>query len=210
MQRGVEKTAIEGTGAELEMSLFAKEALSFTGDKKALADSILDKEKSVIKVNGTEVKIKKVVLKNPKKAYVSENSVFKETISELNQAAYAKFTDKKKPCYYLSLDTAGLSGDLKKLVKKANKQLKKNPVKIDILPLNLTAGNIKVEKINEKKKEVKKAYISDENGNITKLKANASGKKDIMSEADGETIVIHGTNNYNGRVRYYPAEGTFK
>nr|MCR5024168.1 S8 family serine peptidase [Lachnospiraceae bacterium] len=203
--RSLQKSTVEG--AELEMSLFAREALFFNGNKKALTDSILDKEKSVIKVNGTEVKIKKVTLKNPKKAYVSENSVFRDIIREENLAVYASFKDKKKPGYYPALDTGGLSGDTKKAVKKINKYFKKNPIPIEILPITLTGSNLKVDKYDKNKGIVKKASVTYENGSTAKLRFNASGKKDFTSKTEDGIVTITGTNNYDGKLRYDPDLG---
>ncbi len=203
--RPLQKSTVEG--AELEMSLFAREALFFNGNKKALTDSILYKEKSVVKVNGTEVKIKKVTLKNPKKAYISENSVFRDTIGEENLAVYASFKDKKKPGYYPALDTGGLSGDTKKAVKKINRHFKKNPIPIEILPITLTGSNVKVDKYDRNKGIVKKASVTYESDSVTKLKFNASGKKDFTSKTEDGIVTITGTNNYDGQLRYDPDSG---
>ncbi len=203
--RPLQKLTIEG--AELEMSLCAREAVVYSGDRKTLTASILDKDRSVIKVNGSEIKIKKVTLKNPKKACVSENSIFRETIGKENLSVYDSFKDNKKPGYYPVFDTKGLSGDTKKAVKKANKYFKKNMIPIDILPFTLTGSNVKVDKYDKNKGIVKKAGVTDENGNTAKIKYNASGKKDFTSKTEESIVTITGTNNYDGQVRYDPDSG---
>ena len=209
-ERPVIREDIANTGYVLDLNLKAAKALKYTGNKKALTDSILDKEGSTVSINGNIIKVKKVVLKNPKKAYVSENSAFKEMISENNLSAYAGFSEKKKPGYYLVLDTRGLEKNLKKAVKKANKQMKKNPIPVEILPVNLTSANLKVTKFNRKKNVVTKANVTDDIGNTIKAKNSAKSKKDFVSTGEGDKVIIKGTNNLNGSVSYDPASGNIR
>ncbi len=208
--RPVIREDIANTEYVLDLNLKAAKALKYTGNKKTLTDSILDKEGSTVSINGNIINIKKVVLKNPKKAYVSENSAFKEMISENNLSAYAGFSEKKKPGYYLVLDTRGLEKNLKKAVKKANKQMKKNPIPVEILPVNLTTGNFAVIKYNGKKNLVTKAKVTDDLGNTIKAKNSAKSKKDFVSTGEGDKVIIMGTNNLNGSVSYDPASGDIK
>ncbi len=195
------KIPIKGTDKELEMSLKAAQTVKYTRFKKELTDSILDKEGSEIKIGDNKIGIKKVVVKNPKKAYVSENSIFTDTITGINMTAYGAFSAKKKPGYYLVLSTKGLPKEIKRAVKKANKQMKKEPIPIDILPFTLTSTNVKLDKVNKAKNKVKKVSVLDEKERKTKLKASASGKKDYKSQVEGNLAVITGTNNYDGEVK---------
>ncbi len=80
--------------------------------------------------------------------------------------------------------------------------LKKAPIPLEILPVELTGKNVNVNKYNEKKQEVKKATVTDADGNTAKLK-----RKDFSSEASGNVNVITGEINYNGQVAYDPATG---
>ena len=200
------ETPIDGTDAKLILNPFAKDAAFYTGNKKALAGSLVDKDKSCVFINGVELKIKKVTLKNVKKAYVSGNSIFKETISENNLTAYASYNENKLPGYVLAIDTKGVTDPvIKKAAKKANRMLKKNPIAFDLLPVNLTSSNVSVTKYNDSKQIVKKLTVTDQEGNANKLK-----KKDFSSEASGDQNVITGEINYNGKVLYDPAAGKVK
>ncbi len=196
---------IEGTDMQLDLNLFAKEAAFYTGNKKALIQSLIDKDKSTVLINNKELRIKKVTLKNVKKAYVSQDSIFKETISENNMTAYASYSEKKLPGYVITIDTNGADADIKKAAKKANKMLKKNPIQFELLPINLTGTNVKVEKYNDKKQAVKKMTVTDPDGNTNKLK-----KKDFSSNAQGDLNEITGEINYNGKVLYDPSTRTVK
>ncbi|MBR2185900.1 MAG: hypothetical protein IJ857_01025 [Lachnospiraceae bacterium] len=200
------ETAIEGTDAKLVLKPFAKEAAFYTGNKKALTESLVDKDKSSVSINGVDLKIKKVTLKNIKKAYVSKDSLFRSTISENNMTAYASYNENKLPGYVLTIDTKGITDpEIKKAAKKANKMLKKYPVTFDLLPVNLTSSNVTVTKYNDSKQVVKKLTVTDQDGNVNKLK-----KKDFSSEASGDVNEITGEINYNGQVLYDPATNTIK
>ncbi len=208
--RPSESLKIEGMDAELVMNLFAREAVFYNPDKKTLEASVLDPEKSVVSINGTHIPVKKVTVKNPKKAYISENSIFANTVSDNNRASYSAFKDNKIPGYYLVLDTKGLSGETKKAVKKANKQMKKNPFCMEILPIELTGTNFTVDKYNAKSEMVKKASVKTDENTPVKIRYNSGGKKDFTSEKKGELIIVTGTNNYNGQVSYDPASQVIK
>ncbi len=200
------ETAIEGTDAKFVLKPFAKEAAFYTGNKKALTESLVDKDKSSVSINGVDLKIKKVTLKNIKKAYVSKESLFRSTISENNMEAYAAYNENKLPGYVLTIDTKGVTDpEIKKAAKKANKMLKKYPVLFDLLPVNLTSSNVTVTKYNDSKQVVKKLTVTDQDGNTNKLK-----KKDFSSEASGDQNVITGEINYNGQVLYDPVTGKAK
>ncbi len=189
---------LDKAGVDLKADFCAREAISFNHSKKTLIDSILDPSGSKVSINGTEVKIKKVVLKNFKKAYVSGDSVFKDVISETNMEAYGRFKDKKKPAYYLVLDSASASSDLKKAVKEANKALKNGPVPIEILPVFLTTNNLKVDFDPSKPKKCK-ATITLDDGSY-KLKYGKKKNKDFIFTPSENGVLIEGTNNYNGSI----------
>ncbi len=191
------------TGAEVKVDLSAREAVSFNKNKRALAESLVDLDKSKVSINGTDVKIKKVVLKNPKKAYVSGDSVFKDIISARNAEAYGRFADKKKPAYYLVLDTAGIPADVKKAAKEANKYFKKNPVPVEILPVCFNRGNITVDHDFANGKKCKVTVVF-EDGSNQKLKYSKKGKKDFIFTPSENSVLIEGTNNYNGSVLCAP------
>ena len=209
-QRPAVKIPLDGEETVPEMSLYAAKAVRFTKTKSELYDSILDKETSLVRVKDREIKVKKVVVKNPKKAFVSENSIFRNTISEFNLSKYDAFKNKKKPAWYPVFDTKNLPGDVKRIVKKLNKKMKKEPIPIDILPITFTGGNLKVDKFNKNKGQVKKLLYTDEKEKKTKLKASSAGKKDYKQEKEGDLIKITGTNNYDGEVRYNPETGDMK
>ncbi len=206
IQRPEIKISLDNTGALVSIRLYARSAVSFNKNKKRLTADIADLSKCSVSVDGTPVDIKKLVIKNPKKAYVSENSIFKETISENNLSAYGMFKDKKKPGIYLVLDKRGLSGDLKKAVTEANKELKKNPIPIEILPLNFIKNQVMVE-YDENKDKVKKLVVFS-GGSIMNLRCNQNGKKDFSFDSSDKGVKITGTNNYNGSFYYDPANHT--
>ena len=196
---------IEGTDLKLGMDLYVKAAAFYKSDKKALLQQLIDKDKCKVSINGVDLKIKKVSLKNVKYAYVSPNSIFRDTISENNLSAYSSYSEKKLPGIVITIDTKGADKETKKAAKKANKMFKKNPVGFDLLPVNLTGSNVSVDKYNDKKQAVKKMSVTDQDGNANKLK-----KKDFSSEASGDQNVITGEINYNGQVLYDPATNTIK
>ena len=111
---------------------------------------------------------------------------------------YGAFKDKKKPAYYLVLDSASASSDLKKAVKEANKALKKEPVPIEILPIFLTTNNLKVDFDPSKPKKCK-ATITLDDGSY-KLKYGKKKNKDFIFTLSGNGVLIEGTNNYNGSL----------
>lgn len=189
---------LEKSGVDLKTVLSAREAVSFNRNKKTMIDSLLDPSKSKVSINGTEVKIKKVVLKNFKKAYVSGDSIFKGVISNENMEAYGKFNDKKKPAYYLVLDSASAPSELKKAVKEANKALKKNPVPVEILPVFFTKNNLKAEFDPSKPKKCKVTITLDDGS--YKLKAGKKKNRDYIFTPSGNGVFIEGTNNYNGSL----------
>ena len=196
---------IEGTDLKLGMDLYVKAAAFYKSDKKALLQQLIDKDKCKVSINGVDLKIKKVTLKNVKNAYVSPNSIFRDTISENNLSAYSSYSEKKLPGIVITIDTKGADKETKKAAKKANKMFKKNPVGFDLLPVNLTGSNVSVDKYNDSKQAVKKMSVTDQDGNTNKLK-----KKDFSSEASGDQNVITGEINFNGSVIYDPNNNTVK
>ena len=82
---------------------------------------------------------------------------------------------------------------------------KRNPIGIDLLPINLTSKNVTVEKYNDNKQVVKKMSVTDQDSNVFKCK-----KKDFSSEASGDQNVITGEINFNGSVIYDPNNNTVK
>ena len=189
---------LDKSGVDLKAVLSAREAISFNRSKKNMIDTVLDPSGSKVSINGTEVKIKKVVLKNFKKAFVSGESIFKEVISNENMEVYGKFKDNKKPVYYLMLDSASAPSDLRKAVKEANKALKKNPVPVEILPVFFTTNNLKAEFNPAKPKKCKLTINLD--GDSYKLKAGKKRNKDYIFTPSGNRVFIEGTNNYNGSL----------
>ncbi len=193
---------LNNTSSLLSMKLIARTAVSFNGNRKKLTESILDMDNSSVSINGEPVRIKKVVLKNPNKAYVDQDSIFRETISENNLYAYSLFKEKKKPCYYLVLDKRGVSKELKKAVNEANKEFKKTPILIEILPVNFIRNKVFVE-YNTDKEKVNKVVVSNY-GTVSTLKANQYGKRDFQYVYSDKILKITGTNNYNGAFYYDP------
>ena len=196
------------SGARITFSLFARDAVSFNKSKRKLTDAVLDQDLSEVLVDGMEIPIRKVVLKNPKKSYVSQGSIFRETISEYNLSAYSMIKPKKRPGYYLVLDTRGLSKDMKKLVSEANKELRKNPFPIEILPVNFIKNKVMAEFDSDKGK-MKKLVVSYEGG-VSSLKYSSYGKKDYIYSFAGELVSITGTNNFNGTIIYDPKKLTIE
>ncbi|MBQ6966594.1 MAG: hypothetical protein IJP84_01675, partial [Lachnospiraceae bacterium] len=193
-------------GMKVNLNLYAKDAAFYLNNKKALTQSIIDTSKSYVAIDNVKLSVKKVVLKNYKKSYVSPNSIFKETISENNLAAYAEYKDSKLPGYVVTIDTKGITETtMKKAAKQANKMFKRNPIGIDLLPINLTSKNVTVEKYNDNKQVVKKMSVTDQDSNVFKCK-----KKDFSSEASGDQNVITGEINFNGSVIYDPNNNTVK
>ena len=197
-----------------EVIIFKREGESRHGQEKG--DSLIKRiiglpgetvsiSNGKVSINGMDLNIKKVTLKNVKNAYVSPNSIFKGTISSNNLSAYSAYSERKLPGIVITIDTKGADKETKKAAKKANKMLKKNPVGFDLLPVNLTSSNVSVDKYNDSKQAVKKLSVTDQNGNTSKLK-----KKDFSSEASGDQNVITGEVNYNGQVLYDPATNTIK
>ncbi len=208
MERRKSDLYLPKSGARITFSLFARDAVSFNKNKRKLTEAVLDQDLSEVSVNGMEIPIRKVVLKNPKKAYVGQDSVFKETISENNMSAYSLFKPKKRPGYYLVLDTRGLSGDWKKVVSEANKELKKNPFPLEILPVNFIKNKVMAEFDSDKGK-MKKLVVSYE-GAVSNLKYSSYGKKDYIYSFSGDRVSITGTNNFNGTIIYDPKKMTME
>ncbi len=193
-------------GMKVNLNLYAKDAAFYVNNKKALTQSIIDTSRSYVAIDNVKLPVKKVALKNCKKSYVSPNSIFKETISENNLAAYAEYKDSKLPGYVVTIDTKGITETtMKKAAKQANKMFKRNPIGIDLLPINLTSKNVTVEKYNDNKQVVKKMSVKDEDSNVFKCK-----KKDFSSEAQGDVNIITGEINFNGSVIYDPQNNTVK
>ncbi len=192
----------KGQTVSLDMALYTAEAVMWNGkpgkfNKKSDKRNNLpiDIDKSKVSVNGVEVEIKAVKIKNTKKAYVSQNSIFAKTISEANLAEYKKVEEKGKklPSYFIQLKAPkGADKDTKKAVSTANKYLKENPVYFEIVPIQLAYDTLTVE-MNKKGTKIKK--LTSSKAGDAKLKK----KTDYKAEIKDNTAIIEGVVNYNGK-----------
>ncbi|SKB51939.1 hypothetical protein SAMN06296386_101392 [Lachnospiraceae bacterium] len=192
----------KGQTVSLDMALYTAEAVMWNGkpgkfSKKSDKRNNLpiDIDKSKVSVNGVEVEIKAVKIKNTKKAYVSQNSIFARSISEANLAEYKKVEEKGKklPSYFIQLKAPkGADKDTKKAVSTANKYLKENPVYFEIVPIQLAYDTLTVE-MNKKGTKIKK--LTSSKAGDAKLKK----KTDYKAEIKDNTAIIEGVVNYNGK-----------
>ncbi|SKB92116.1 repeat domain (List_Bact_rpt) [Lachnospiraceae bacterium] len=161
---------------------------------------IVDVDNSKIYINGTKVRIKSLVVKNGKNAWVSQNSVFGPLLSAENMETYSKVPLKKQPVYYLQLKPIEDSSKAtKKAVRYLNKYFKKNPTTFEIVPIQLGKEKFKTATVASGGAKIKKLV-----GTTIKkgLKENKDGKKDykLLSIENG-VAKIQGTNNYNGTIK---------
>ncbi len=161
---------------------------------------VVDINNSKVYVNGTKVKISRLVVKNGTNAWVSQSSVFAPLISSENMEKYAAVPLKKQPVYYLQLQSLeGASKSTKKAVKYLNRYFKQNPTAFEIVPIQLGKESIKTATIAKGGTKIKKLVT----GSVKKnLKENKDGKKDyILVSIENGVAKLQGTNNYNGTIK---------
>lgn len=195
---------LEKTDSDLSLNLYARDAISYNRSKKALQDALVDISKSTASINGTYVKISKVCIKNHRRCYVSPDSIFAELISGNNLEAYSEIEESKRPSFYVKLDTTSAPLDVKKAAREANKEMKKNPIPIEMLPVDLTPYNVYVE-YSIFRGKIKRLMVYDEDDKLTKLRFSSKEKKDFTYSSYERQIYITGTNNYNSTVVYDPS-----
>ena len=198
---------LSGSDSDVVINLYSRRAVSYNAKRSRIKKSLVDLDRSGAVVNGTTVKIKKIGVKNAGTAYVSEDSIFSGIVSENNLEAYAKLKKKKKPCYYLVLDTRRAPSDVKQAVRQINKKLRRDPIYFEILPVTFTKRNVMVE-YDEDRGRMKKLFAADGCGNVKKLKGDRKSKKDYITQSSEDEIIITGTNNFNGSFSYHPLTHT--
>ena len=162
--------------------------------------NILDVGNSKVYIDGKKVEIKRLVVKNGQKAWVSQNSVFAPRISAENMEAYGKVPIKKKPTYYIQLRAFEGSGkSTKRAVKYLNRYFRNNPTEFEIVPLQLEKEKFKTATVASGGEKIKKLVGSSTKKN---LKEDKSGKKDyVLISLENGVAKIRGTNNYNGTIK---------
>ena len=189
----------------VSMNLRLARAATYNGtghrySKKNNEKPVLDVGNSKVYIDGKKVEIKRLVVKNGQKAWVSQNSVFAPRISAENMEAYGKVPIKKKPTYYIQLRAFEGSGkSTKRAVKYLNRYFRNNPTEFEIVPLQLEKEKFKTATVASGGEKIKKLVGSSTKKN---LKEDKSGKKDyVLISLENGVAKIRGTNNYNGTIK---------